>query len=391
LRIEHVLFGSEDCREWRLELREALAKTRAAKRPRDAQDDALVAPQTPAVRPLPVSNTRIRVMPISEPVVDDGQQPIAPIERRTITHAFSRLLNASAVVVLAQDQEGLSSSAVVREIKRLAVERFGEKAVHLLNLGNISEEDGIAACFESLLAQLELPTADASKQNFRLRLEERLRGGEPMCLLFTRIEHCPPAALKSLCEVLRALNDQYDEKLRILMCGGEHLCDMRYANGIHSYLSHAQEELWPDPDEAEILAWASAQGCGPLEPDLVALLQELTGGHAGLIRDLLRRVKAGERSRDALTRAVLKSKTIWTAVTPLLANNDDRRFLHANVDREDLGDAPPYILHGTLRRLFWRNVIKRQQSGDDDRLVWRSPAVNEAVRRIIRSGEADAV
>jgi hypothetical protein len=43
-----------------------------------------------------------------------------------------------------------------------------------------------------------------------------------------------------------------------------------------------------------------------------------------------------------------------------------------------------YILNNTLRRLFWRNLITRQPSGDQVGLVWRSPAINEAVRGIVR-------
>jgi hypothetical protein len=211
-----------------------------------------------------------------------------------------------------------------------------------------------------------------------------------MCLLFTGIERSPPEALKSLCGALRALNDRYGEP-RILMCGGERLCDMRYANGALSYLSHAQEEHWPDPDVAEIMAEASALDCGSLDPGLIEPLRELAGGHAGLIRELLHKVRAGERSRDALTQAVFDSPAIWTAVAPLLADSDAASYLRSIVDREELGRAQPYIFNDTLRRLFWRNLIKRQPSGDDVRLVWRSPATREAVRQILRSSRADDV
>jgi hypothetical protein len=173
------------------------------------------------------------------------------------------------------------------------------------------------------------------------------------------------------------------------MCGGERLCEMRYANGALSYLSHAQEEHWPDPGVAEVLAWASALDCGSLEPGLIELLEELTGGHAGLIRELLHKVKAGERSRDALARA-LDSPAIWTAVTPL-AKGDAASYLRSVVDREDLGKARPYIFNDALRRLFWRNLIKRQLSGNEVRLVWRSPAIRETVSQILRSSQGDDV
>lgn len=367
--IENALFGKDVARyaEWRLELRQAYADT-----------------QRKIVAPPPPDGA---VTPLSNPPVIEG--PVAAAERQTIAQAFSRLHNAPAVVILAQDHEGLGSAAVVREIGKHAVEHFREnRAVHLLSPIYVSGEDGIAPYFASLLEQLDLSTTDASSLNFQLRLSQRLKGGEQMCLVFTGIERGPPDTLKSLCGSLRALNEQHAE-LRILMCGGERLCDMRYANGALSYLSHAQEVRWPDPDVPEILVWAAALDCGALEPGLIELPNELAGGHAGLIRELLRKLKAGERSRDALTRAVFDSPATWTAVTPLLDNADAASYLRSIVDRDDLGEAQPYIRNATLRRLFWRNLVKRQPSGDEVRLVWRSPAVRGAVRRIIRSGEAD--
>src|SRR5262249_8298555 len=267
------------------------------------------------------------------PLPETDQRRVVDAERLTIKHAIFRLLNAQAVVILAQ--AGLGSSAVVGEIRKQTGERFGNQAGYQLSTSYDTPHDGMAPYFESLLAQMNLPTRDASPLNFQFRLARRLRSREPMCLLFTGIEHSPPAALESLCGVLRSLNDQYGQ-LRILMCGGERLCEMRYANGALSYLSHAQEELWPDPDVAEILAEASAQGCGSLEPDLIELLQELAGGHFGLIRELVRLVMAGERSRGALTQAVLDSPAIWTAVVPLRANDHASCFLHSIVDREEL-------------------------------------------------------
>lgn len=318
------------------------------------------------------------------PLPEPGQRPVAAAERHVIKHAFSQLLSEQAVVILAQ--EGLGSPALAAEIRKHAVERFGDNAVHQLSPSYVTAEDGLAPYFESLLSQLNLPTRDASPLNFDRRLARRLESGEPMCLLFTGIEHSPPLALKSLCGVLRSLNDRYGQP-RILMCGGERLCEMRYANGIHSFLSHAQEELWPDPGVPEIQAEASAQDCGSLAPGLIALLQELTGGHFGLLRELLRHVKVGERSRDALTRVVLDSPTIWAAVVPLHASEEARRFLRSIIDREELGEAPRYIFNPTLRRIYWLNLVQRQQSGDRLRLVWRSRAINEAVRRIIRSSD----
>jgi tetratricopeptide (TPR) repeat protein len=67
LTIEDRLFGSDfsSCTVWRFELREALARSRAARRNGDAPTpaDSPVTPQAPATPPLPVSNIPIRVPP----------------------------------------------------------------------------------------------------------------------------------------------------------------------------------------------------------------------------------------------------------------------------------------------------------------------------------------
>src|SRR5262249_53469863 len=156
------------------------------------------------------------------PLPETDQRRVVDAERLTIKHAIFRLLNAQAVVILAQ--AGLGSSAVVGEIRKQAVERVGNQAGYQLSPSYVTPDDGMAPYFESLLAQMNLPTRDASPLNFQFRLARRLRSREPMCLLFTGIEHSPPAALESLCGVLRSLNDQYGQ-LRILMCGGERLCE----------------------------------------------------------------------------------------------------------------------------------------------------------------------
>jgi tetratricopeptide (TPR) repeat protein len=65
LTIEERLFGSDvsSCTVWRFELREALARSRAAGRNGDAPApaDGPITPQAPAAPPLPVSNIPIRV------------------------------------------------------------------------------------------------------------------------------------------------------------------------------------------------------------------------------------------------------------------------------------------------------------------------------------------
>jgi TIR domain/Putative serine esterase (DUF676) len=310
-------------------------------------------------------------------------RPIAAAGQATIEQACSKLFNSPAVVILAQ--EGLGSSAISREIKRRAAEKFGEKATVQLTPSYVTPEDGPGPYFESLLAQIGLPSEAASPLTFQRRLAQRLDKGDPMCLLFTGIEQSPREALEKLCGALRALNEQYAH-LRVLMCGGERLCEMRYAKGALSYLSHAQEELWPEPSPTDFQAEASALDCGVLSDDMVALLQELTGGHFGLLRELLALAKAGERNREGFLQAIIDSPTVWAAVAPLRDNEQANRSLTSIVGREDLGEAQRFIRDPILRRIYWLNLIARRRSGSRLQLGWRSPAIRDAVGRIVCGG-----
>jgi hypothetical protein len=70
--------------------------------------------------------------------------------------------------------------------------------------------------------------------------------------------------------------------------------------------------------------------------------------------------------------------------SPLRAHDEASCFLRSIVDRDELGEAQRYIFDPTLRRIYWLNLIRRQRSGHLLRLAWRSGAINEAVRRIVR-------
>jgi hypothetical protein len=310
-------------------------------------------------------------------------RPIAAAGKETIEQACSKLFNSPAVVILAQ--EGLGSSAITREIKRRAAEKFGKKAIVQLTPSYVTPEDGLSPYFESLLAQMGLRTENASPLTFQRRLAERLDKGESICLLFTGIEQSPREALERLCGALRALNEQYAQ-LRVLMCGGERLCEMRYARGALSYLSHAQEELWPEPNMAEFQAEATALDCGILSDEMLVLLKDLTGGHFGLLRELLVLVKAGETNHDAFAQAVLDSPTIWAAVAPLRDNEQASRLLMSVIGREELGEAERFIRDPILRRIYWLNLIVRRRLGARLQLGWRSRAISDAVGKIVRGG-----
>jgi hypothetical protein len=120
-----------------------------------------------------------------------------------------------------------------------------------------------------------------------------------------------------------------------------------------------------------------------LEPGALSLLNELSGGHFGLLRELIGLIRRGERGRELLTQAVYDSPTIWAAVAPLREYEDASRFLADAVQREELGKAERFIRDSTLRRMYWLSLVARRKTGSGLALAWRSPAIREAARRIV--------
>jgi hypothetical protein len=120
-----------------------------------------------------------------------------------------------------------------------------------------------------------------------------------------------------------------------------------------------------------------------LEPGALSLLNELSGGHFGLLRELIGLIRSGERGRELLTQAVYDSPTIWAAVAPLREYEDASRFLADAVQREELGKAERFIRDSTLRRMYWLSLVARRKTGSGLALAWRSPAIREAAGRIV--------
>ncbi len=315
-----------------------------------------------------------------EPLPGSQARSIGETQQEAIKNVMNRLFNTQAVAI--QAQEGSGFGPIAREIARLARERFGEAAVFQLAPSYVTAEEGTGPFFGNLAEQIGPPNAAASHRDFHCGLEDRLRGGQHLMLVMTSIEHSPPVALEAFCGVLRALGDMY-QNFRMVFCGGERLSEMRSAKGVLSYLSHAQLVPWPDPGEAEIRAECEAIGAHALPDGIISEIGRLAGGHVGLIRELA--AVAAERGADAKTLAATleASPAIWTTVWALIEQHNARLPILRLVESEDVAPAPAYVGDAVVRRLYWANLLARRLHDGRYRLMWRSPAIQEAVRRVI--------
>jgi hypothetical protein len=167
------------------------------------------------------------------------------------------------------------------------------------------------------------------------------------------------------------LNEKYPQTFKVLICGGEKLADM-YFGGILSYLNHAGIVEWPDFTFEDVKRIA-AQRKDPISIDASTAekLLQLSGGHPLVLDmgiDLYGKNKGF--TGEELEEAAKQSYQVWQLFTPFMRDNEKmRRELCALLEREDVAPAQPYIYDPLLKRLYWKNLLRR--SSNRNRLYWR--------------------
>ena len=231
----------------------------------------------------------------------------------------------------------------------------------------------------------------ASDYEFESALERRLLAGERLFCLVSRFEQGTPALRETLAGILRSLSEMHSGRLHLLLCGGEALADLKYRSGDLSLLNIAQVNHWPDPSLDDLTQLARQRW--PEQPwsrPVLAVLQELSGGHPALIEEGLQWLVdhgADEaQARSAALRSHLAgSARLWQTLLPLAQAPATRERLAHLLQADELGRARPYLQDDGLRRLFWGNLLQVRGTGDAARLHWRSATIREAGWMVLES------
>lgn len=291
-----------------------------------------------------------------------------------VEDTFSKLFNANAVIILSQD--GWHSSAVTKEVRDRAKERFGDDKVGLAVLSHTSTDNSEADYFFELADQLNLDAEVTSASAFRRSLSSRIRKFGQYCLILSGVENSTQEMLNLLASVLRVLSDRNDE-FKVIICGGEKLCDLKYADGHHSYLNHATEIRWPELTARDVQHIASGSGLNSLDESRIQRILAASGGHAAVTRELCFELQ--KHNQAPLEEAIATSPSLWNAFAPLRRQENLVSEIRDLTQSNSLGPYHPYFSDKAVRKLYWMNIIKRQ----DDELRWRSPAIKSAVVRIL--------
>ncbi len=307
------------------------------------------------------------------PVIDEMPTSDACVGE-VVEDTFSKLFNANTVIILSQD--GWHLSAVTKEVRDRAKERFGDENVGLAVLSHTSTDDSEADYFFELADQLNIETEVTSASAFRRSLGSRVRKLGKYCLILSGVENSQKDMLNLLASVLRVLSDRNDE-FKVIICGGEKLCDLKYAAGDHSYLNHATEIRWPELTARDVQHIASGSGLNGLDEGRIQRILAASGGHAAVTRELCFELQ--KRDEAPLEEAIATSPSLWNAFAPLRRQENLVSEIKDLTQSNSLGPYHPYFTDKAVRKLYWMNIIKRQ----DDELRWRSPAIKSAVVRIL--------
>lgn len=139
------------------------------------------------------------------------------------------------------------------------------------------------ACSEFAAASLEDYFTDAARQceveangptAWKGAISRRLAGSAGFFLLVSHIENGSAAGRLALAQAIRGLSEESGGRLKVVLCGAEHLAGLKFEGGEHSLLNTAEVVWWGDPSVENLRAGCStcaaatrACSCAPLRRD----------------------------------------------------------------------------------------------------------------------------
>lgn len=297
-----------------------------------------------------------------------------------IKDIFDRFDDKRAVLLLVQEDRWIAG--IDTELQSFAIDRYGQNNVRRIvppfgaqeNLGNYFSLIGVQAGYDKGIR---------TAAGLHLAIEHTLANGQTLFLMLRGFENSCETGRNELAGMLRALNEKYSQAFKVLICGGEKLADM-FFGGILSYLNHAELKEWPDltTEDVKRIAGQKKNAISMDAGDAERLLR-LSGGHPLILDmgiDLYRKNK--EFPDGELEAAAMQSPQVWQLFTPFMREDKQKQLeLCALLEQEDTAPAQPYIHDSLLKRLYWKNLLRK--SSNRNRLYWRCDILRNVGRHIL--------
>jgi len=298
-------------------------------------------------------------------------------EEDCLEAVFGTLAGNRPVMLLAP--MGHDQTPIQRAILAEARRRYKTSGgiIHLVAHGHAEASKG--EYFSFLCEQIARGRGLNKPSDFESLLEAMLSRGKSVFLLITGIEEGSAEGRRALSHSLRNLNERYHDWLRLVLCGGEHLLEMRYKEGNLSPLRKAEPVVLPEPVVGDIQRWQGNSKSAGLTAEEACTLLELTGGLARMIQQALRsRETFTPLDEKTLKQRLRQDAVIRACFAAYLASGDAERVAHL-LRREDLGHYEIWPIQALLRHLYWDGLLAEREG----RFRWRCDLVREIGREVM--------
>ncbi len=222
----------------------------------------------------------------------------------------------------------------------------------------------MARFFQFMGSQLNLEGVE-DELSFEFKLSDLLQL-KNTTLVITRFEHGNQACREMLAGILRNLCEMYTGRLQLILCGSEGLSSLKYAQGNLSLLNIAASHLL----EFDLDSWLKSQSTDTLFIDedisTYELLFSMIGNHPALASSLYQGVNSNNSNQE-LVDMIANNDMLYCDFNQVLQVSTREKLSHL-LETEDLGPYRPHLQDDTLRKLFWLNLIRKQ----DNRMIWHS-------------------
>jgi len=289
---------------------------------------------------------------------------------------FEDFYHHEALILLAQTP-GITSF-VLDEIETRLKDRFGAENTYRLTSPVDKSEITDQTYFSFLAKQCGLSQPIHNAGELEMALWEKLQGDNVICLLISRLEKGDQRA-DELAKILRNILET--NQLRVLLCGGQKLAELKFANAKSSLLNIAGVKEWPELALNDVWYLLNQQGTSQLfqKKELPALLA-VSGGHPTLLQYCFEyRAKNPNLPINEYPQRLKQEPELVAAFTRFQQNPKLAQQLCKWLAQPEVAPAPPYIFDDLLREVYWLNLLVKR----DNCLVWRCDAVCEAGQEIL--------
>ena len=220
------------------------------------------------------------------------------------------------------------------------------------------------------------PISDSRDFEGLLRRKLSTATNHPYFLLVSSFESTPEERGREFASILRSLNEQYPNRLHVILCGGQKLHELKFLAGKHSLLNNAEVVYWPEmtPEDVYLMRDECSQQID-LNAEVANELLTISGGHPALLKICLEWYQQSPSPTALATfgEKLSNNNMLLEWFTPFFKDADNHKITAA---LKELKVAPfrAYFNNSLLRTLYWKNLLVKR----DNQLYWRCEAIRLA-------------